>query len=48
MAIGNMSKIYYKLNDKDKARDCLKIATQILSDLLGEEDPDYKHFKMLE
>lgn len=48
MAIGNMSKVYYKMNDKGKAKDCLRIATQILSDLLGEDDPDYQHFKYLE
>lgn len=47
MAIGNMSKVYYKLNDKIRAKDCLKIATQILEDLLGDDDPDYLHFKHL-
>jgi hypothetical protein len=48
MAIGNMSQVYYKLNDKGRAKDCLGVATLILKDLLGEDDPDYKHFKVLE
>ncbi len=48
MAIGNMSKVYYKINQKSKAKDCLKIATNILGDLLGQDDPDYKHFRELD
>lgn len=32
----------------DKSKDCLKLATQILGDLLGDDDPDYQHFKYLE
>jgi hypothetical protein len=48
MAIGNMSKVYCKLNEKAKAKDCLGVATLILQDLLGEDDPDYKHFKLFE
>ena len=47
MAIGNMSKVYYKLNNKDKAKDCLKIATTILEDVQGDDDADYLHFKEL-
>lgn len=26
----------------------MKLATQILGDLLGDDDPDYQHFKYLE
>lgn len=47
MAVGNMAKVYYKLNDKSRAKDCLKLATNILGDLLGDDDPDYQHFKHL-
>ena len=42
-----MSKIYYKLNDYAKAKDCLRIATDVLYDLLGTDDPDYQHFHYL-
>ena len=42
-----MSKVYYKLGDKNKAKDCLKIATNILEDVVGNEDPDYQHFESL-
>jgi hypothetical protein len=41
MAIGNMSKVYQKMNNKDKAKECLTIASQILKSELGEKDPDY-------
>ena len=47
IAIGNMSKVYYKLDERSKTRECLKLATDILEDLLGKEDPDYEHFKQL-
>lgn len=47
MVVGNMSKVYYKIGDKNKAKDCLKIATNILEDVVGNEDPDYQHFESL-
>ena len=31
MAIGNMSKVYYKTNENEKAKDCLQVAAQIFS-----------------
>jgi hypothetical protein len=43
-----MSKVYYKINDKTKARECIKIATEILADEMGDNDPDYEYFKKLE
>lgn len=45
MTIGNMSKVYYKLNDKEKAKDCLNVAIQIIEEISGKEDPDLIHFK---
>lgn len=30
IAIGNMSKVYYKLNERGKTRECLRLATDIL------------------
>jgi hypothetical protein len=47
MAIGNMSKVYTAMGDKERSKDCLEIASKILSDLLGEQNQEYQHFKGL-
>ena len=43
-----MSRVYYNLNAKEKARECLRLGSEILEELYGKDDPDYGYFKRIE
>ena len=45
IAIGNLGRVYVNAGAEDKAKDCLKISCDILSDIGGQQDADYLHFK---
>ncbi len=45
MALGNLGVIYNNMGDKAKAKECTQCAINILSDVLGDKDPDTNHFR---
>jgi hypothetical protein len=48
LAIGNLGRVYINAGSTDKAKDCLKISCDILSEIGGQQDADYLHFKAVE